>query len=214
MLDKSIEFRNIIMRIEVDKLLAVNESILPEGFSFSFFSGTENIKDWCRIETSVFEFTSEEDAQDYYTKAYVPYINELKNRCLFVTNQENIPIATATAWFADSELGYQACLHWVAVCPEYQGIGIGKTIVKKALKLLCNLEPDCAVWLHTQTWSYVAIGLYHKLGFNLLKMDTLANMNTRSGNVKIYQNDYLEALEVLKHVMDERHIIELMDTAV
>lgn len=110
MLDKSVEFKNMVMRIESDKLLAIDEPVLPYGFSFSLFSGIENVKDWCRIETSVLEFASIEDAEDYLSRAYLPYINELKNRCLFVTNKENVPIATATAWFVDSELSHQACL--------------------------------------------------------------------------------------------------------
>lgn len=47
-----------------------------------------------------------------------------------------------------------------------------------------------------------------------MKIDRLANMNTRSGIVKIYQNDYLEAIEILRQVMDEKTVHELMTTAI
>lgn len=129
-------------------------------------------------------------------------------------DQKSVPIATATIRVVDSELGHQVSLQWVSVCPEYQGLGIGKAIVKKCLKLLHEMEPWAAVWLHTQTWSYVAIWLYHRLGFNILKTERLANINTKSGLIKIYPNDFSQAIEVLWSVLDKETIRELVDTAI
>jgi len=190
MLDKSIEYKNIIMRMESDKILNIANPVLPCNFSFRHFKDAGDIKHWSRIETSVLEFADENEAENYFTSSYWPYFDDLTKRCLFITNQDDLPIATATAWFADSELGYQASLHWVAVCPEYQGMGLGKAIVTKALILFRELEPNNSVWLHTQTWSHTAVKLYHRVGFNILKNDRLANANTRDGRLKIYANDY------------------------
>lgn len=125
----------------------------------------EGIKSWGEIEASVLEFTSESEAEEYFIKSYLPYEIQLIHRCIFIIDMYNRPVATATAWYADSELGHQASLHWVSVRPEYQGLGLGKAIVQKSMQVFRELEPDCAVWLHTQTWSHIAIRMYHGLGF-------------------------------------------------
>jgi len=214
MLDKSIEFKNIIMKLENENVRNIDTPALPEGFSFRFFKNEDDIKHWARIETSVLEFENEPDAEDYFIKAYLPYLNDLKQRCLFIENQEGIPIATTMAWFSDSELGHQAALHWVSVDPRYQGLGLGKSIVLKALSLFQELEPNQSIWLHTQTWSHPAVCLYHKLGFNVVKKDLIATMNTRNGKGKIYPNDFEEAMVVLKKVMDEADVLKLFTSAV
>jgi GNAT superfamily N-acetyltransferase len=213
MLDKSIEYKNVIMRFDRNKFETIAEPELPEGFSFRFFTPSD-VKHWGRIEASVLEFDSEHLAESYFEIAYLPHIHELQKRCIFVLNPDEMPIATANAWYSDSELGHQTSLHWVAVCPEYQGKGIGKAIVKKALNVLHFLEPEEPVWLHTQTWSHAAIRLYHDLGFNMVRSERLGNMNTRSGKIEIYENDFAEALQVLKAVMEDEYIDKLLNTAV
>ena len=213
MLDKSLIFKNIIMRIDSHAVLNSCDPVLSDGLSFRFFSGTEDIKNWARIEAAVLEFNSEVEAAEYFEKSYVPHTDELENRCIFVVNQAGLPVATATAWFADSELGHQASLHWVAVHPDYQGLGTGSALVQKCLLIFRELEPGCDVWLHTQTWSHVAVRMYHKLGFNLMKTARLANMNTRNGITKIYENDFSQALEILQNVLTEKALLELTETA-
>lgn len=186
---------------------------MPDGFFFHYFTDIEDMKSWCEIETSVLEFSSESEAKEYFAKAYLPYEKELKNRCVFIADKNGLAIATATAWYADSELGHQASLHWVSVRPEYQRLGFGKAVVQKALQDFHVLEPNSAVWLHTQTWSHVAVRLYYKLGFRMVKQDRLANASTGSEMLKLYPNDFQEAIEVLKRVMDEAMVLELANTA-
>ena len=214
MLDKSIEFKSVIMRIEHDKIKVLDDAKLPDGFSFRFFESSSDVKHWGNIEASVLEFDSESDACDFFEVSYLPNLHELQRRCIFITNSNGTPIATASAWYADSELGYQASLHWVAVRPEYQGKGLGRSITQKAINVFCSLEPGKPVWLHTQTWSHPAIKLYHSLGFNILKNELLANMNTRDGVPKIYNNDFAEAMQILGKVMDSNYVELLYNTAV
>ena len=212
MLDKSIAYKNVIMRLDSSKFTE-DEPELPDGCSFRFFTPSD-VKHWSRIETSVLEFDSESDAENYFEMSYLPHIRELKERCLFVLNPDKTPVATTTAWYADSELGRQASIHWVAVCPEYQGKGLGKAIVKKAIRVFQLLEAGNPIWLHTQTWSHVAIRLYHSLGFNIVRSGALANMNTRDGKPKLSKTEFAGAFEVLKAVMDDAYIRELQNTAV
>jgi len=212
MLDKTIEYKNVIMRLDDNKFGAV-EPGLPDGFSFRFFLPSD-VKHWSRIVTSVLEFDCEHSAETYFVTSYLPHIEELLKRCLFVLNQDGDPVATANAWFSVSELGYQAGLHWVAVCPEYQGKGLGKAVTIKALQVLHSLEGGSPVWLHTQTWSPVAIKLYHSLGFNMVQSGLLANTNPKSGKIRMYDNDFEEALRVLKAVFGGEYTDELFKTAV
>jgi len=213
MLDKSVEFKHIIMKIEAERIKVAGHPTLPEGYSFRFFT-TDDEAHWARIETSVLEFEAEGIAREYFTKSFLPRKGELLKRCVFVLDPEGLPIATATAWFANSELGHQASLHWVAVCPEHQGLGIGRAVVQQALMIFHELDPSSPVWLHTQTWSHVAVKLYHGLGFNMMKTAKLANSNTRDGVPKIYQNDYDEAVEILTTVMDGDFLNRLISAAV
>jgi len=207
MLDKTIVYKNLIMRISHEEIPKAGQAMLPAGFSFSFFKEGDECH-WARIEASVLEFDNPEKALEYFAKSFLPHIDELKQRCIFALNPEGLPVATATAWYADSEIGRQAALHWVAVCPEYQGLGLGRAITQKALLEFQALEPNCDVWLHTQTWSHPAIKLYHSLGFKLLRTEKLARGNN---DPRIYyDNDYDDAIEVLRIVMDESSIKALI----
>ena len=212
MLDKSIEYKNIIMRIDADK--PVENPKLPYNYKFRHFENSTDINHWSRIETSVLEFSSEPEAKEYFNRSYYPYLDDLNKRCTFILNRHDLPIATATAWYADSKLGYQSSLQWVAVCPEYQGLGLGKAIVQKALTIFRELEPKNSVWLHTQTWSHVAVRLYKKLGFNIVKRENLANNNTRDGINKTCKTDFESAIEVLRNVIREDELDILIGSAV
>ena len=213
MLDKSLPFESLIMRIESDKIEALPEAVLPDGFSFRFFEPSDE-KHWASIETSAGEFPSEEEALTFFNAAFMPYVEQLKKRCFFILNSEGVPIANSSAMFAESELGYQPCVHWVAVRPEYQGMGLGKLITIKTLNIFRDLDPGKPVWLHTQTWSWPAIRLYHKLGFNIVKDEPLANNNTIDGVTTIRKSGFDNAIEVLKTVFDEDYVNELKRTAV
>jgi len=46
-----------------------------------------------------------------------------------------------------------------------------------------------------------------------MKNEKLANNNTRNGITKIYRNDYYEAVEVLKKVIDSDQLDKLCSTA-
>jgi ribosomal protein S18 acetylase RimI-like enzyme len=202
MLDKSIPYKNIIMKLDCKLISSLSDPVLPNGYTFRLYNDGDEIN-WARIETSVLEFESENDAYDYFTKIFIPRIDELKSRCVFVLNQDGLPIATTTAWYDDSDLGHQVHLDWVAVCPKYQGMGIGEAIVKKALQIYNELEPHEDILLHTQTWSHNAVNLYHKLGFVMMKTET----------IKCCGNDYLEAVKVLEDVVLPETYLSLINTA-
>lgn len=202
MLDKCIPYKNIIMKLNSCLIPLLSDPLLPSGYTFRLFTEGDETH-WARIETSVLEFDSANQAYEYFVKTYIPHIDDLKSRCIFVLNPIGLPIATATAWYDNSGPYHQASLHWVAVSPQYQGIGIGESIVKKALQIYSELEPNEDILLHTQTWSHNAVNLYHKLGFIMMKTETIG----------CHRNDYSEAVKILKDILPPETYISLIDTA-
>lgn len=197
MLDKSIPYKNIIMRrpaerIEVVRSTCLSAPSLPSGFTFRLYSPGD-ARNWSVIETSVLEFDNVQAAEKYFGQDFLPYEEELKRRMVFVVNDKGEYVATATAWRNDFRGRHQASLHWVSVRPEFQGLGLGGAVVLKALSLFPQAEPGLDVYLHTQTWSHKAVRLYAKLGFHICRTDTLGHKN----------NDYVEAMGILKKVLSE-----------
>ena len=208
MLNKQLPYKNIIMRLDAD-FASFLEPNLPEGFKFKFFE-EQNLADWAKIETAVLEFENEIEAQDYFKQKYMPKLKELKKRLFFICNEQNQPIATTMAWFVNTKQhGKQLSLGWVSVLPEYQGRGLGKALVLKAFEVYSQLDAQDSIWLDTQTWSNVAVKLYHNLGFNFCKSTSFAR---DSG--ELYQNDFKESIEVLRDVFDEDCIKKFIDTSV
>lgn len=195
MLDKSIPYKRIIMKLDYEKNLSYDENTLPQGYFFKMYEeGLE--KEWAKTETKVLEFENEDKALSYFTKDLIPYKEQLQKRMVFVMKEENVAVANACAWYIDYKGIHQAQVHYVAVRPEYQGFGIGKAVFKKALSLFPIYEPGQDIYLHTQTWSYKAIKMYLKMGFCLMKDDSLG----------YHEKDYQEAVKILKSVLDERTI--------
>lgn len=91
---------------------------------------------------------------------HLPLVSE---RCFFAADSDNNPIGTASAWFCKIDNIEYGLIHWVAVLPKYQGIGIGKGLMCYALKKMKNWH-DRAI-LNTHSKRITAVGLYLDLGF-------------------------------------------------
>lgn len=184
MLDKSIPYKHILMKRP--KGLPVEQHALPDGFSFVMYeAGLEH--DWAEIETSVLEFDNIESAMQRLHKDYLPYADELKRRMIFVQDPQEELIATTTVWWYDTGERRDTALHWVAVKPGFQGKGIGKAIFSEGMKRAIAIDGDVDLYLHTQTWSYPAINIYLKAGFEFLKTESIAG----------YENQYEEAMRLI-----------------
>lgn len=191
MLDKSIPYYNLIMKRKAGS--PIPSGVLPEGYRFvPYTAGLE--ADWAAIETSVGEFDSVQEALEYFQKGYLSYPKEAERRTIFVQSEDGKLVATATAWWNYTGERRDPALEWIATLPEYQGLGIGKAIVFEAMKKMLTIEGDRDIYLHTQTWSYQAIGIYLQAGFEFMK----------EGAFNHYENDYDKALPYLKEKMGTR----------
>ena len=185
MLDKSLPYYNIIMKRE--KGTPLPEPKLNPGFYFSCYSAGDE-EAWAKIECSIGEFDTPEDALQYFKEKYFPDQALLSLRMLFIQDRNKEKIATLTNWWDMTGTEKTPSLNWIGVKPDFQGLGLGKAIIFEGLRQMISIEGDVDVFLHTQTWSYRAVNIYLNAGFKFCENDVFGT----------YQNDYPEYLEILR----------------
>jgi ribosomal protein S18 acetylase RimI-like enzyme len=93
----------------------------------------------------------------------------LAERQLFVVDAEGHDIATATAWFNDPAHGLPGGrLHWVAVVPAAQRMGVASALVG-AVAARFEALGETAAYLTTDSHNTRAIALYGFLGFRSVR---------------------------------------------
>ena len=138
---------------------------LPEGYAFQYFQAGDRDA-WIAIEWSAGEFHSYEEGRAAWATYYEGHEPELTSRMLFIVNQAGEKVATATAYYdvtGEPEPGVGR-LHWVAVKREYQGRGLARPLISRALERLQELG-YLRVKLSTQTTTWLACRLYMDFGF-------------------------------------------------
>lgn len=143
-------------------LKTIPESPVPAGVQFRLFQEGDEAN-WARINVATGEFLDTDVALNRFEREFTPHLAEVKKRMLFLLNEEGTPIGTATAWFGEWNRRTIGRMHWVEIIPEYQGKGLGKALISKAMELLALYHDEA--YLKTQTTSGAAIHLYEKLGF-------------------------------------------------
>lgn len=192
MLDKSVEYKRIIMKLDHNKNKQLEKPMLPEGYTFQMYKEGMEVE-WATTETEVLEFETRNKALIYFEENLKPYKEQLKDRMVFIINSEGNAVANACAWYLDYKQRHQAQVHYVAVRPNYQGLGLGKAILLKILSLFPIYEPCEDIYLHTQTWSHRAVHMYLKKGFRLVTDEFLG----------YEESDYEKAVQILEHVYDK-----------
>ena len=125
----------------------------------------------------------------YFEAVYASRENEFFERCLFVCDHNDTPIATCFGW---KSYGKVSTIHWFKVVAEYEGLGIGRALLSIVMRTFT--VDDYPVYLHTQPGSFRAIKLYSDFGFALL---TDATIGYR-------RNEWVEALPFLQAHMFPR----------
>jgi len=184
-MDKRIPHVRITMRRSA-ALPGLLPPALPEGYTYRLYEPGDGAN-WSRIEYLAQEFDSEKDGLRHFGEEFLINEAELSRRMVFVADESGRPVATATAWFHREGDVDIPRLHWVAVVPEKQGLGLGRAVTMKAMSLFPEVGPGGDVILTTQTWSHIAVGLYLRMGFRAKKDDV----------------DFGRACEVLRSVMRE-----------
>lgn len=89
----------------------------------------------------------------------------LSQRQFYLCDRQQTAVGTATAWFNDDFQGRRyGQVHWVAILPEHQGLGLAKPLMSATCKRLRELGHKRA-YLTTSTVRLAAINLYLRFGF-------------------------------------------------
>ncbi len=147
-----------------DHLDDIVEYELPPGYRFVFFNDGDE-KDWVDIEMSSGEFLSFDEGMDTFLDHFGTHYEELKNRCIFIENEQGEKVATATAFYLEKPIDdITGNVHWVAIKKEYQGRHLAKPLISKTLKQMRELGHEKTL-LHTQTHTCLAVKIYLDMGF-------------------------------------------------
>ena len=202
MLDKSIPYKEILMARSAAEALPESK-VLPEGYTARLFQPGDEAG-WASVETSVGEFDNIADGLRYFHREFTPHLAEVQQRCTLICDPSGCPVATATAWWSVFQHNRFGMIHWVAVMPRCQGMGLGRAVTIQAMNRLAELETGHVQMLHTQTWSHISIRMYQSLGFRLVT----------GVSPLCPENDAQSALSVLRTVLDPASLRTLTENAV
>jgi ribosomal protein S18 acetylase RimI-like enzyme len=87
----------------------------------------------------------------------------VEKRCFFITDPSGVVAGTISSWygeFLEKEFGM---IHWVAVRPKYQGLGLGKAGMTYAMNRMAEWHDCC--YLNTSCEKIPAVKMYLNFGF-------------------------------------------------
>jgi ribosomal protein S18 acetylase RimI-like enzyme len=113
----------------------------------------------------------ERDAEPYYPIADDMFVREFGRdpqatqwRSFLVTDAKGVAVGTVSAWYNRDYQGRDyGVIHWIAIRPAFQGLGLGKAALAHALRQLAKWHERCL--LITQSRRLPAIRMYLNFGF-------------------------------------------------
>lgn len=192
MLDKTIPYYNVIMRYDGPPIMKPPD--IPSTFFISEYRSNDVLR-WAQMEVDNNDFDTYENAVTYFSKKYLSEPEKIKDRFIGVINQEGNLVGSVICWDDDRNGQMVSSVHWLITDPKIQGRGVGTFLVSMLIHKFSkmNLLP---IYLHTQPWSFSAIGIYSALGFRLLKTDSFRG----------YENQTEKALPILeKHLSQAQY---------
>jgi GNAT superfamily N-acetyltransferase len=136
---------------------------LPHPYSFRWYQDGDRAI-WEEIQQRC-EYDPRPFPKDLFDRGYGMNFAALPQRMVFLLDERQQPIGTATAWldenFDDKLYGR---IHWVAILQEYQGRGFAKPLLSTVCARLRELGHQRAC-LRTSTGRIPAINLYKKFEF-------------------------------------------------
>lgn len=139
-----------------DNLIKLPDLVLPKGYSIrSYKTGDENA--WENIIKEAFNYEVSFKNSISSNKEFLP------ERVFFICYND-VPIATATAWYDPRWGEATGYLHMVGVMKKHTGKGLGLQVSLAALHQMAREGRKSAV-LQTDDFRIPAIKTYLKLGF-------------------------------------------------
>ena len=135
---------------------------MKDGFNIRNYSpGDESV--WYKIQRSAEPYLEIYDG--LFEQEFGQNIDALKNRCFFLCKNEMTEIGTVTAWWNENWRGERwGQVHWMAINPDYQGLGLCKTLMTAVMNRIRQSDRKC--YLRTSTGRIPAIKVYIDFGFS------------------------------------------------
>ena len=128
MVDRSIPFRNVILRC--DRILPM-EVAVPKGYAIrAYQSGDEQA--WAALHVATGDFASLAEAEAYFLRRYASD----PIRTLVAVAPDGAPVGVITAWTDDRQGQPVRSIHWLAVAQAHQRRGVGRALCQSCLQLL------------------------------------------------------------------------------
>ena len=161
MLDKSIPYTGVLMINENPAEYPRFE--LPAGFLISGYQPGFEFA-WADLHMEIEQFETRAEGVQMYRREFFTHPERQKENCLFVIDEEDQVAAVGALWTGDHFGRTLPRIHWIAAHPRHQGKGLVKALLTRLMDLHTAADGG-AIYLVTQTWSYKAIHLYKKFGF-------------------------------------------------
>jgi len=161
MVDQLTSQLNVPVSMIRDDLNDIPQYDLPVDYSFEWYlKGYE--KYWTVIQKATDKFNDITDKLFYDEFGDNSRLLFQRQCYVFYKNQT---VGTATAWFNNNYKGMPfGRLHWVAIEPTHQGLGISKPLLTTVCEKMRRLGHK-RVYLTTSSIRIPAINLYLKFGF-------------------------------------------------
>lgn len=176
----------------------VKELTLPESYSFSMYSGEEDIPAW--LECCRNGLIADDADEEIFQEKIIQHEDTDPFECLFFLDYKGEHIGTATTIFhPEMNIGE---LHMVGIRSDFRGKGLVKYINNRAILMLAQTGFDY-IFLKTNEWRENAIRSYLSCGFVPVEYDTgmterwqdlLKKLNIHGIDIVDENGDYLKKL--------------------
>ena len=163
-LDTSVPHVPVLMVL--DDYEPVADVELPAGYRFAAWEPRFR-EPWVRLHVLLGQLPSYDEGLAYFERTYESDPAALERQMILVVDEKDELVGTSSLWRGDHFGEPRLRVHWVGVSPDHQGRGLARALMLETIRLYDELVPsgEPPLYLTTQTESWVACGMYLKLGF-------------------------------------------------
>ena len=153
---------NVSLTMVREHLQDIPNCSLPSAYSLRSYQPGDEVA-WREIQSVADQYNT--ITNELFEHEFGNNEQMLAKRQFYLLDSFQMVVGTATAWFKDDYLGrLYGRVHWVAIVPEYQGLGLAKPLMTTICVRLRELGHERA-YLTTSSARLAAINLYLQFGF-------------------------------------------------
>lgn len=196
-LDKSVPYYPVLMVLH--EHVIIKNIKLPSGYHFKQYDVSYK-EAWIALHVALGQLESIAYGRTYFEETFEAYPAELKKQMILIVNEEEKLVGTSSIWRGNHFGEDRLRVHWVGVHPEHQKKGLAKALMLRTIQLYDDMSQSEPLYLTTQTNSYVAIGMYLRLGFEPYMGLRPVNFHAKE---ETFIQDNEKAWEIIYQKLDE-----------